>query len=309
MKPEKKRLNFFGGIFGNTLGKVRGIIKFYKINKFIEFDVYDADIKNEINIVFNNLIHLINDGHYRRFNSFDYYSKSSKINLIINSLNKIRTYYDLYPNERIRIDNLINVIFKQFKSLESSCNFISEIINEPLHTDRTLFIRIRNFIATEWVLRNIKNNPNASDIKLKDLNYLNYNIEQYQEYLHNCLNFLIRDTKKFISRYPEEYKQNPDLDVEILMSLRNSVYNDLKFITPDKIENFEILNLVDLDKTIEKEPNHIKIRGWFKDKPKANYFDQIKYKAYRRSKVGGSMPSHDLEKKLKTFNLTKIDLD
>lgn len=237
----------------------------------------EINFKQNINILFNNLIELINDGEYKRFNVIDFYNKSFKINNVIDSIIELK----LYHNRNIMGLSNIYLIFSNIKNsypfLDNSIKKLSELIaNDKIQSKEMIFIEIRNLIASEWKYRNILNNPN-----LKDLNYLKYNIEEYHEYLHNCLNFLIRDTKKFISRYPLEYKNNPDLDIEIILALRNSIFND---IIPrrgdDKIIDFYNI-CEDLNKSI---PKTIIVRGWYKDKLKTNFIKPLKYKEYRRSK-------------------------
>ena len=264
-------------------GLIRSLIKTINLNLYYSRqreDVIEVNLKEKLNTIYINLISLVNEGSYSRFNSFDYLTKSSKIVLIINSLERLEKYYYLKPNERSKTRAIINNISSNYPSLERISYFILQVLSKGQLNDKALFILIRNFIASEWIYRNIKG-PKTK-IKLKDLNYLNYTIEEYQEYLHNCLNMLIRDTKRFISRYPEEYKLNPDIDLELLMSLRHTVYNDFKFSVPDHIINNDI-NGIDLFDIIEKDTEIITIKGWFRDKPKSDYINAVKYKAYRKS--------------------------
>ena len=265
-------------------------IKMYKtikFNGFIEDKMHFEPIE-ELNIILTNMIPLINDGQYKRFNSFDFYNKSSKFKIIIKALTKVSMYYYLYPNERNRIISQLETIKIMHKSLGDIVEFILKLISKSYNfNDKQYFIEIRNFVAKEWIKRNIMENPNYENLKLKDLNYLNYNMEQYQEYLHNCLNFLIRDTKKFIARYPNEYKLNSDLDLEIIMSLKDSVYNDLKFATPDDVPNFQTVNFFSNEALLDFAGNYgsvkkpLILKGWFKEKPKSRNIDTLVYKRYK----------------------------
>jgi hypothetical protein len=283
MTIENKKLNkTFKGFF-------RNLYKVIKWNRFYNYNLRDIDLKEEINIIILNFISLSNDGQYQRFNSYDFYSKSSKIKLICSSIAKLQAYRDQFPNERKQIQTLLKYIGTYFNNLEKPLDKIFEIIDKRTCVDKVLFIEIRNLIVSEWVSRNILDEKSCG-FKLKDLNYLNYTIDEYQVYLHNCFNLLIRDTKKFISRYPLEYKINPDIDLEIMMSLKDSIYNDIKIITPnDNPENnsmkdfniFEIISKIE-NPGEETEPKLI-LRGWFKNKPNNCKIDIIKYKAYKKS--------------------------
>lgn len=286
-------------------GFIRQTIKDTKIQleyqkTFEQGPLVSSKLKDKLNEFFSLMIPLINDGAYNRFNSFDYLSKSSKIHQVIGIIEQLRGFYDLTPNERSHFKKLINTISNNFQSLERTIKFLDKVVTGRCLSDKAVFILVRNHIASEWIYRNIKG-PDTK-IKTKDLNYLNYTIEEYQEYLHNCLNFLIRDTKKFISRYPEEYKRNPDLDVEILQSLKWSVYNDFKFSVPgsnkvlDQVDSFNGLDLFNL---IEKESKPIKIKGWYREKPKSDYINSGIYKSYRRSQGSKST----LAKTLNSFGL------
>lgn len=176
--------------------------------------------------------------------------------------------------------------------MEKPLNIILNIIEFKVIRDKELFFEVRNLIVSEWIERN-KNNPNSliHKTKLKDLNYLNYSLEEYQNYLNNCYNYLIRDTKKFINKYPEEFKINQNLDLELLLSLRDSIYNDINFLTP---EDFRLtyqsnknndLNIFKLIDNPENTDTKIILRGWFKDKPDNCKIDTIAYKAYKKFSV------------------------
>lgn len=296
--------NFIIRVYGFIRNEVRDArIQVEYQKTFEEGPLVKSKLKDKLNEFFSLMIPLINEGSYNRFNSLDYLSKSSKIHQVIGIIEQLRGFYDLTPNERNQFKKLINTVSNNFPSLERTVKFLDKMVTGRCLSDKAVFILVRNFIASEWIHRNIKG-PDTK-IKTKDLNYLNYTIEEYQVYLHNCLNFLIRDTKKFISRYPEEYKRNPDLDVEILQSLKWSVYNDFKFSVPgsnkvlDQVDSFNGLDLFNL---IEKEAKPIKIKGWYKEKPKSDYIDSGVYKAYR-STQGSKSTLQNLQKTIKPFGL------
>ena len=269
----------------------RNLYKTVKLNKFYSLDLKEIDPMEELNLIIMNFISLSNEGEYQRFNSYDFYSKSSKIKVIVNSILKLQAYRDQYPNDRSFIQHLIEKIIKSFKNLEYPLNRIFEIIDLRYLSEKEIFIEIRNLIVSEWVKRN-RDNPEALIHKtnLKEFNYLNYTLEEYQIYLNNCFNLLIRDTKRFISRYPLEYKKNPELDLEILNSLRDSIYNDIKLTTPNDnpstitsniSKDFNIFKLIDTMEPNSKEK--LVLRGWFKNKPNNCIIDVLKYQAYRKS--------------------------
>lgn len=274
----------------NTTQKFfRNLYKVIKLNSFYNIDLKDLDLEKEINIIITNFILLSNDGKYNRFNSKDFYSKSSKIKLISNSISKLQAYRNQFPTEGKKIKYLLELVNAYFKNLTGAINEIFDIIELRNLREKELFFAIRNLIVQEWINRNIYDPE--SIISKKDLNYLNYTLEEYQNYLNNCFNLLIRDTKKFITRYPIEYKNNPDLDIEILISLKDSIYNDIKFIIPTDIQNdnfniFEIIKNFEANKDINDIQNpsdKIILRGWFKDLPNNCKIDSLKYKNYRKT--------------------------
>ena len=256
------------------------------------FEINKTEFENNINILFNNLIELINEGEYKRFNVSDFYNKSSKITLICDAIMVIKNYNNQnlmgITNSHLLLINIMNA----FPFLTDPILKLDYIIsNEKIQNKEMVFIEVRNLIAKEWLKRNVLTNPN-----LKDLNYLKYTIEEYHEYLHNCLNMLIRDTKRFISRYPLEYKTNPDLDVELLLSLRNSIFNDIRVPNYNYDNNIDFIGLskiVTIKETshviksvqdrINKELEMVVVRGWYRDQPKSNYITATKYREYRRS--------------------------
>ena len=243
-------------------------------------------IRTNINIIFNNLIDLINDGEYKRFNVSDFYNKSTKIHFIIDAIMDIKNKIE-YTKSKTNILSMdeTNIFLSlvhirmAFPYLFESIKTISKIIDsDKVRSREEIFIEIRNLIAKEWKQRNILNNPN-----LKDLNYLKYSVDEYHEYLHNCLNMLMRDTKRFISRYPLEYKNNPDIDVELMIALRNSIFNNIP--TSDEPIDFYYLATIANNKNndlVEKMQKPI-LRGWFKDEPKSNYISVLRYREYKRN--------------------------
>lgn len=269
-------------------GFFRNLYKTIKLNKFYHVDVQLMDVKEELNLIVLNFISLTNEGEYQRFNSYDFYAKSSKIKIICNSISKLQAYRDQFPNERTTIRNLINSVTKMFHNLEDPLEAIFKMIELRTSNEKEIFIEVRNLIASEWIKRN-KNNPNSIIHKtlLKDLNYLNYTLDEYKEYLNNCLNLLIRDTQKFISRYPLEYKINQELDIEIIMSLRDSIYNDVRFVSPydvPSVYNPKISDDFNIFKIVEPSTKReLILRGWFKDKPNNCKIQMLKYKAYKKS--------------------------
>lgn len=277
----------------NTTQKFfRNFYKTIRLNSYYNIDLNEMDLEEELNNIILNFILLSNEGEYRRFNSYDFYSKSSKIKSICNSISKVQAYRDQFPNKLKRIKELCNLVSKHFSFMEKPLDIILNIIEFKVIRDKELFFEVRNLIVSEWIERN-KNNPNSliHKTKLKDLNYLNYSLEEYQNYLNNCYNYLIRDTKKFINKYPEEFKINQNLDLELLLSLRDSIYNDINFLTP---EDFRLtyqsnknndLNIFKLINNPENADNKIILRGWFKDKPDNCKIDTIAYKAYKKFSV------------------------
>ena len=272
-------------------GFFRNLYKVVKLNRFFNYDLHDINLEDELNIIILNFISLSNEGEYQRFNSYDFYSKSSKIKIICNTISKLQAYRDQFPNERRKIQNLLKLVTTHFNNLQRPLDKIFEIIDRRTCTDKVLFIEIRNLIVSEWINRNVIDEKSGY-FKLKDLNYLNYTVDEYRNYLHNCFNFLIRDTKKFISRYPLEYSKNPDIDLELMMSLKDSIYNDIKIITPYDVptgiyKNMEDFNIFQIISKIENSGYEIKpkliLRGWFRNKPNDCKIDVIKYKAYKKS--------------------------
>ena len=58
---------------------IKGYPKFRYISKNLNNNVKDISIEKDVNTLFTYLIPLLNDGTYQRFNSHDYYVKSSNI--------------------------------------------------------------------------------------------------------------------------------------------------------------------------------------------------------------------------------------
>ena len=93
---------------------------------------------------------------------------------------------------------LFNIIDVNYPSLERTSKFLIRLVcggissNNRLmdESQKSLFIEIRNFIADEWIYRNIKG-P-GTKVKKKDLNYLKYTLEEYQRFkvaLEQWVNF------------------------------------------------------------------------------------------------------------------------
>lgn len=265
----------------------RDLYKTYKINKFYLLDVNEIHLEKEVSTLFLSFISLTNEGLYQRFNSKDFYSKSSKIKIITQSICKLMAYIDLYPNRRIELLNLFKQLKENSINLEQPLNIILDIILAKKLIEKEIFIEIRNLIAQNWLDRNLIGSEALKNFKRKDLNYLNYSLEEYQTYLNNCFNVLVRDTKRFISRYPIEYKENPNLDLEIMVSLRDSIYNDIKFHTPSDMDeissNKDGFNIFELFGRKENK-KEITLRGWFQNKPNFCKINVLSYKAFKQTK-------------------------
>ena len=262
---------------------IKGYPKFRYISKNLNNNVKDISIEKDVNTLFTYLIPLLNDGTYQRFNSHDYYVKSSNIKEVCNILNKYSSHYlgkKEYSVVYILFISHLNSIAKAFPALK---NVVEKIEKDILHCNlnsRQTFVKIRNIICEEWISRNFFEN---GDLRFKDLDYLGYSIEEYHNYLHNCLNLLIRDVDRFEKRYPKENIDN--LDVDLMLALNNTIYNNIQI---NVIPGIDILSLAlalnNKDETNQaKEIEPIVLRGWRKEKPKTKYINFIQYKNYRRS--------------------------
>ncbi len=262
---------------------IKGYPKFRYISKNLNNNVKDISIEKDVNTLFTYLIPLLNDGTYQRFNSHDYYVKSSNIKEVCNILNKYSSHYlgkKEYSVVYILFISHLNIIAKAFPALK---NVVGKIEKDILHCNlnsRQTFVKIRNIICEEWISRNFFEN---GDLRFKDLDYLGYSIEEYHNYLHNCLNLLIRDVDRFEKRYPKENIDN--LDVDLMLALNNTIYNNIQI---NVIPGIDILSLAlalnNKDETNQaKEIEPIVLRGWRKEKPKTKYINFIQYKNYRRS--------------------------
>ena len=262
---------------------IKGYPKFRYISKNLKNNVKDISIEKDVNTLFTHLIPLLNDGTYQRFNSYDYYEKSSNIKEVCNILNKYSSHYlgkKEYSVVYILFISHLNSIAKSFPALK---NVVEKIEKDILHCNlnsRQTFVKIRNIICEEWISRNFFEN---GELRFKDLNYLGYTVEEYHEYLHNCLNLLIRDVERFQKRYPKENTDN--LDVDLMLALNNTIYNNIQINVVPGIDILSLalaLNNKDEVKNT-KENNPIILRGWRKEKPKTDYINFIQYKNYRRS--------------------------
>lgn len=262
---------------------IKGYPKFRYISKNLKNNVKDISIEKDVNALFTHLIPLLNVGTYQRFNSYDYYEKSSNIKEVCNILNKYSSHYlgkKEYSVVYILFISHLNSIAKAFPALK---NVVEKIEKDILHCNlnsRQTFVKIRNIICEEWISRNFFEN---GELRFKDLDYLGYTVEEYHEYLHNCLNLLIRDIERFQKRYPKENTDN--LDVDLMLALNNTIYNNIQINVVPGIDILSLalaLNNKDEAKNT-KENNPIILRGWRKEKPKTDYINFIEYKNYRRS--------------------------
>lgn len=262
---------------------IKGYPKFRYISKNLKNNVKDISIEKDVNTLFTHLIPLLNDGTYQRFNSHDYYVKSSNIKEVCNILNKYSSHYlgkKEYSVVYILFISHLNSIANAFPTLK---NVVEKIEKDILHCNlnsRQTFVKIRNIICDEWISRNFFEN---GDLRFKDLDYLGYTVEEYHNYLHNCLNLLIRDVERFEKRYPKENTDN--LDVDLMLALNNTIYNNIQINVVPGIDILSLalaLNNKDEAKNT-KENNPIILRGWRKEKPKTKYINFIQYKNYRRS--------------------------
>lgn len=302
--------------------KINKRLKDKRIKLDFEKQMLKSELRDKVNDVYNLIIPLVNAGEYNRFNSLDYFEKSSNLNTLVLAIEQLRNHYYLNPNSRDQLRRLFNIIDVNYPSLERTSKFLIKLVcggissNNRLidESQKSLFIEIRNFIADEWIYRNIKG-P-GTKVKKKDLNYLKYTLEEYQRFLENNLNLLIRDTKRFISRYPEEYSKNPDIDVEILKSLRWSVYNDIKFygknfVKINEIPKYDLFESLLESNNTELVGKPIKVKGWFKKKPNFvnNYIISTRYKAYKRyrSTHGNKSTLEKYENTLRSYGLLKIE--
>lgn len=259
---------------------IKGYPKFRYISKNLKNNVKDISIEKDVNTLFTYLIPLLNDGTYQRFNSHDYYVKSSNIKEVCNILNKYSSHYlgkKEYSVVYMVFIDYLNSIANAFPDLK---NVVEKIEKDILHcslNSRQTFVKIRNIICEEWISRNFFEN---GELRFKDLDYLGYTVEEYHEYLHNCLNLLIRDIERFEKRYPKENTDN--LDVDLMLALNNTIYNNIQI---NVVPGIDILSLALAlnNKDEAKETNPIILRGWRKEKPKTNYINFIQYKNYRRS--------------------------
>ena len=262
---------------------IKGYPKFRYISKNLNNNVKDISIEKDVNTLFTYLIPLLNDGTYQRFNSHDYYVKSSNIKEVCNILNKYSSHYlgkKEYSVVYILFISHLNIIAKAFPALK---NVVGKIEKDILHCNlnsRQTFVKIRNIICEEWISRNFFEN---GDLRFKDLDYLGYSIDEYHDYLHNCLNLLIRDVDRFEKRYPKENIDN--LDVDLMLALNNTIYNNIQINVIPGIDILSLaLTLNNKDETNQaKEIEPIVLRGWRKEKPKTKYINFIQYKNYRRS--------------------------
>lgn len=278
------RISFtWNELINKILMFIKGYPKFRYISKNLKNNVKDISIEKDVNTLFTHLIPLLNDGTYQRFNSHDYYVKSSNIKEVCNILNKYSSHYlgkREYSVVYILFISHLNSIAKAFPALK---NVVEKIEKDILHCNlnsRQTFVKIRNIICEEWISRNFFEN---GDLRFKDLDYLEYTVEEYHNYLHNCLNLLIRDVERFEKRYPKENIDN--LDVDLMLALNNTIYNNIQI---NVIPGIDILSLaLALNNKNEakntKENNPIILRGWRKEKPKTDYINFIQYKNYRRS--------------------------
>ena len=262
---------------------IKGYPKFRYISKNLKNNVKDISIEKDVNTLFTHLIPLLNDGTYQRFNSHDYYVKSSNIKEVCNILNKYSSHYlgkKEYSVVYVLFISHLNSIANAFPTLK---NVVEKIEKDILHCNlnsRQTFVKIRNIICDEWISRNFFEN---GDLRFKDLDYLGYTVEEYHNYLHNCLNLLIRDVERFEKRYPKENTDN--LDVDLMLALNNTIYNNIQINVVPGIDILSLalaLNNKDEAKNT-KENNPIILRGWRKEKPKTKYINFIQYKNYRRS--------------------------
>ena len=259
---------------------IKGYPKFRYISKNLKNNVKDMSIEKDVNDLFTHLIPLLNAGTYQRFNSYDYYEKSSNIKEVCNILNKYSSHYlgkKEYSIVYIVFISHLNSIAKAFPVLK---NVVEKIEKDILHcslNSRQTFVKIRNIICEEWISRNYFA---TAELTIKDLVYLGYTVEEYHEYLHNCLNLLIRDIERFEKRYPKENTDN--LDVDLMLALNNTIYNNIQI---NVVPGIDILSLaLALNNKDEiKETNPIILRGWRKEKPKTDYINFMQYKNYRRS--------------------------
>ena len=253
------------------------------ISKNLKDNVKDISIEKDINTLFTYLIPLLNEGRYQRFNSYDYYVKSSNIKEVCNILNIYSSHYlgkKEYSVVYVLFISHLNSIANAFPTLK---NVVEKIEKDILHCNlnsRQTFVKIRNIICEEWISRNFFEN---GELRFKDLDYLGYTVDEYHDYLHNCLNLLIRDVERFEKRYPKENTDN--LDVDLMLALNNTIYNNIQINVVPGIDILSLalaLNNKDEAKNT-KENNPIILRGWRKEKPKTKYINFIQYKNYRRS--------------------------
>lgn len=259
---------------------IKGYPKFRYISKNLKNNVKDISIEKDVNALFTHLIPLLNAGTYQRFNSYDYYEKSSNIKEVCNILNKYSSHYlgkKEYSIVYIVFISHLNSIAKAFPVLK---NVVEKIEKDILHcslNSRQTFVKIRNIICEEWISRNFFEN---GELRFKDLDYLSYSMEEYHIYLHNCLNLLIRDTERFIERYPREDYEN--LDVDLMIALNNTVYKNIDIKPVPGIDIIALSNTLNY-KGSEQKFQPVILRGWRKEKPKTDYINFMQYKNYRRS--------------------------
>lgn len=270
--------------WGNLLNALRDKIKGYSKNRYIsnnlKNNVKDLSVEKDVNTLFTHLIPLLNDGRYQRFNSYDYYSKSSNIKEVCNILNKYSGHYlgkKEYSLTYIVFIHHLNSIAIAFPNLKGT---ISKIEKDILHCNlnaRQTFVTVRNIICEEWIARNFFE---REDLRFKDLDYLGYSVEEYHNYLHNCLNLLIRDVDKFQKRYPKE--NSDDLDIDLMIALNATIYKNIEINQVPGIDIISLANSLN-QKDEAKITKPIILRGWRKEKPKTEYINFLQYKNYRRS--------------------------
>lgn len=258
----------------------KGFPKNRYISKNLKNNANNMSVEKDVNDLFTFLIPLLNGGRYQRFNSYDYYVKSSNIKEVCNILNKYSSHYlgkKDYSVVYIVFISHLNSVAKAYPELSSAVRKIEEDILHCNLNPRQTFVKIRNIICEEWINRNFYEN---GELRFKDLNYLGYSVEEYHNYLHNCLNLLIRDVERFQKRYPREDIDN--LDVDLMIALNNTIYKNIEI---KKTPGINILCLASAlnNKDESKNPKPIILRGWRKEKPKTEYINFIQYKNYRRS--------------------------
>ena len=268
--------------YRELLNKISRFLKGYSkkryISKNLKDNVKDISIEKDVNTLFTYLIPLLNEGSYNRFNSYDYYVKSSNIKEVCNILNKYSGHYigkKEYSVVYIVFIGYLHSIAEAFPELKRVVSKIEKDIIRGNLNSRQTFVKIRNIIGEEWISRNFFED---GDLRFKDLDYLGYTVDEYHNYLHNCLNLLIRDVNKFQKRYPKENVDN--LDIDLMIALNNTIYKNIEI---NQVPGIDIIALASSIHHQIKETKPIILRGWRKEKPKTDYINFIQYKNYRRS--------------------------